>query len=175
MNTVIASAEVPRESEIHRRLGGAYFYDCYVAPMQSEGASALELYLGVVAQTPPWVNFLMAVRNRVVALFGLKNLGHLGAVNQAKPAGAYQVGDRVGIFSVLYLTQEEVILGDADKHLNVQVSVRKAGHAGGGIAVSTVVHIHNMLGRIYMLPVTPIHKVIVRAMLRRVVAGQHVA
>lgn len=171
MNTVIASAEMPIESEISRRMTGAYFQDCYIVPMQSEGRSALELYLSVVSRTPRWVNFLMAVRNRVVALFGLKDLGHLGAVSQAKAAATYRVGDRVGIFSVLYLTPGEVILGDADKHLDVQVSVCKVNHAGGGIAVSTVVHVHNMLGRIYMLPVTPVHKVIVRTMLGRAAMG----
>lgn len=167
MNAAVASIEVPGESEICRRLAGAQFHDCYVVQMPSEGASALELYLRVVSKTPGWVNRLMALRNKAVVRVGLKDLGHLGALDPAKPISAYRVGDRVGIFSVLYLTPKEVILGDSDKHLDVQVSVCKL--ASGGLAVSTVVHIHNMLGRAYMLVVAPVHKVIVRAMLKRLV------
>lgn len=160
--------EVPPGSEISRRLGGAHFHDCYAVPFRHDGLSALEVYLDAVSRTPAWVNRLMALRNRAVVLVGLKNLGHLGAVTQSKPSVAYRVGDRVGIFSLLYITESEVILGDSDKHLNVQVSVCKVANGQhGSIAVSTVVHIHNMLGRIYMLAVGPVHKVIVPAMLSR--------
>jgi uncharacterized protein DUF2867 len=167
-------AEVPIGSEISRRLGGAYFHDCYAVSLQHGGRSALDLYLGVVVQTPAWVNRLMALRNKAVGLVGLKNLGHLSAVNRSKPSSAYQVGDRVGIFSLLYLTESEVILGDSDKHLNVQLSVCKVTHGEhGSVAVSTVVHIHNMLGRIYMLFVAPVHKLIVPAMLSRARASQN--
>lgn len=163
------SARVPRGSEIGRRLDGAHFHDCYAVPLHDDGRSALEFYLAVVARTPAWVNRLMALRNQAVGLFGLKNLGHLGAVDKRKPSSAYRVGDRVGIFTILYLTDEEVILGDSDAHLDVQVSVHKStDERGGSLAVSTVVHIHNTLGRIYMLFVAPVHKRIVPAMLRTV-------
>lgn len=162
------ATEVPIHSEISRRLGGAHFHDCYAVPLQHDGRSSLDLYLDVVSQTPTWVNRLMALRNKAVGFVGLKYLGHLGAVNQSKPSSAYRVGDRVGIFSLLYLTEGEVILGESDKHLNVQVSVCKLAHGQhGSLAVSTVVHIHNMLGRIYMVFVAPVHKLIVPAMLSR--------
>eukprot|EP01034_Spumella_vulgaris_P027324 gene27324-34024_t len=114
--------------------------------------SALALYLDVVARTPGWVNRLMALRNRVVGLFGLKNLGHLNGATTLRPAGEYKLGDRVGIFSILYLSEAEVILGDTDKHLKVRVSVRKLGEPRSAIAVSTVVHIHNLLGRFASCP-----------------------
>jgi hypothetical protein len=162
------TAEVPIHSEIRRRLGGAHFHDCYAVPLQHNGLSALDLYLAVVSQTPTWVNRLMALRNRAAGLVGLKNLGHLGAVSQSKSGNTYQIGDRVGIFSLLYLTETEVILGESDKHLSVQVSVCKVAHEQhGSLAVSTVVHIHNILGRIYMLLVAPVHKLIVPTMLNK--------
>ncbi len=107
----------------------------------------------------------MALRNRMVGLVGLKDLGHLGALGAGKAASEYSVGDRVGIFSLLYLTPDEVLLGDSDKHLDVVLSVCKAPQ--GEVSVTTVVHVHNWLGRLYMLPVTPLHKIIVRAMLKR--------
>ncbi len=148
------------------RLPGAYYHDCYQVAAPDDKASALELYLHVAHRTPRWVNRLMAMRNWLVGLLGLKNLGHLGALDASRPAAHYRVGDRVGIFSLLYLSHDEVMLGDSDKHLDVVLSVCRAPQ--GAISVSTVVHVHNALGRLYMLPVTPLHKIIVRSMLKKV-------
>ncbi|MTV39643.1 DUF2867 domain-containing protein [Duganella radicis] len=155
---------IPQQSEIAQRLPGADFHDCYTMDTQPNQLSALETYLKVAATTPRWVNLAMALRNRIVKLFGLKDLGLLSAIDPAKPASAYQVGDRVGIFRIRYLSEQEVILGDADKHLRVELSVCKTPHQ---VSVSTVVHIHNALGRIYMFFVAPAHRRIVPATMRK--------
>jgi len=130
---------------------------------------ALGQFLKAAQATPSWVNHLMSVRNRVVAQLGLKDLGHLSGFNPDKPLGEYQPGDRIGIFTLLENQAEEVVLGDADKHLDVALSV----HLGRDpecdrvvLTVSTVVHIHNLLGRLYMLPVAPVHKLIVPSVVR---------
>ena len=168
MNSSVTTIDVPSSSEVSRHLHGSYFHDCYQLPIESTTSSALEIYLGVVAKTPAWVNGLMAIRNRAVSVVGLKNLGSLGAVSASKPANAYRVGERVGIFSVLHMTENEVILGDCDKHLSVEVSVYKLSNGEhNSVAVSTVVHVNNMLGRLYMWFVAPVHKRIVPAMLER--------
>lgn len=163
MTSTISVIDIPPQSEISRRLDNAYYYDCYETAIKPTKQSALALYLQVVAGTPGWINALMALRNRVVSLVGLKNLGGLGDFDTAKAASDYRVGDRVGIFSIRYLSEQEVILGDSDKHLHVEVSVCRGQDK---VAVSTVVHIHNLLGRIYMLFVAPIHRLIVPASLR---------
>jgi hypothetical protein len=159
----IAITAIPQHTEIARHLRGADFHDCYQTDIAPTSESALALYLKVVAATPRWVNAMMTLRNRIVQLVGLKNLGALGDTDSAKPASAYRVGDRVGIFSIVYLSEQEVILGDSDKHLNVEVSVCKLPDK---VAVSTVVHTRNALGRIYMLFVAPAHRRIVPATLR---------
>jgi hypothetical protein len=158
----------PANSVLTRDLTSAYFYDCYLTPFDWGGRSALDIYLSVISRTPPWVNALMSIRNRVVSLFGLKNLGLLSSVDPNKASSDYAVGDRVGIFSLLYLSESEVVLGDSDKHLRAQISVCKTMiGAQAGIAVSTVVHINNTLGKVYLFFVVPVHKRIVPAMLSR--------
>lgn len=109
----------------------------------------------------------MALRNRIVALFGLKNLGGIAQIDPNKKASDYQPGDHVGIFTLISNSPNEVLLGDSDKHLRVAVSVHKQVdpvHGATIITVTTVVHIHNWLGWLYMIPVIPAHKVIARAM-----------
>lgn len=170
MKPTITPCAVPATSQVHRQLAGAYYADCYRMALPHGDDSALQLYLDVVARTPGWINAMMKLRNRVVARLGLKDLGLLGEIDADKPAAAYRVGDRVGIFTLLHVSEDEVVLGDSDKHLRAQVSVCKLEERegeGGAVAVSTVVHIHNLLGRVYMLFVTPMHKLIVPASLRR--------
>lgn len=168
MKAIVTETAVPAHSKIAADLPGAYFYDCYQTPFDHTGLSAMQIYLNTFARTPAWVNCLMGARNRIVGLFGLKNLGGMKSLNKNKSAEDYQVGDRAGIFSLVYKSEEEVILCDSDKHLDVKVSVsRQVKDGQPSIAVTTVVHVHNNLGRAYMLFVGPAHKVIAPAVLAR--------
>lgn len=156
-------SDVPLESAINSRLSGAYFYDCYIISVPDHTNTALGHFLTALANTPSWIKLLMALRNKIVRFIGLKDLGGLEELNPSKPASAYMPGDRVGIFTLISNSEHEALLGDSDKHLDVVLSVYM--HPVGqddvqSVSVTTVVHIHNLLGRIYMLPVTPLHKLI---------------
>ena len=170
MNPHITAIKVPGSSDISKQLQGADYFDSYEIALEHAGRSALEIYLGVISKTPAWVNFLMAARNRVVRFVGLKNLVHLGDLQRTKAARDYRIGDRVGIFTLLSNTDNEIIMGDSDKHLDVKVSICKLAQGGKeSVASTTVVHIHNLLGRVYMLFVIPFHKLIVPAVLVRAI------
>jgi len=114
---------VPQDSEISKVMAGAFYVDCYQVPISVKNRSALQIWLDHVAKTPRWINWLMSVRNSVVAAFGLKDLGLLGAIDPGKASADYQVGDRVGIFTLIAISNNEIILADCDKHLDVKLSV----------------------------------------------------
>ena len=165
---MVRSTEVPRNSEISKHLAGAHLFDAFEVPTDGSARSALEIYIDVMAKTPAWIDGLMAARNKAVALFGLKNLGHLGNVDTHMRPESYRVGDRVGIFSIMFLSEREVILVESDKHLDAKVSLCKTVEAYGNSAVmTTVIHVHNLLGRAYILFVWPVHKLIVPSLLAR--------
>lgn len=165
----ITSCALPVDSLIYQSLPGADFSDCYQMPDLWPHLNAMETYLTLVQRTPGWMNALMALRNQAVRLVGLKHLGTLAAPDTSRPASGYQIGQRVGIFSLEQLQPEEVILFDNDKHLRVQVSLVKHRVEGAPmVSLSTVVHIHNGLGRFYMAIVGPVHSVIVPRMLAQV-------
>lgn len=171
MTSHAAPSNVPTESTINARLPGAFFYDCYAIAVPDTSRTALGHFLTAVANTPPWVNRLMTLRNRLVRLVGLKDLGGLGGFDPSKPESAYAPGDRVGIFTLISNTDNETLLGDSDRHLDVVLSVFKHPPCANGIpsiSITTVVHVHNLLGWVYMLPVTPLHKLIAPAVLNRV-------
>ena len=162
------ASEVPSFSALQDSLSTAYFFDCHSVDLPPDARSPLALYLNVIARTPGWVDFLMAVRNKVVARLGLKDMGAISHIDPNKPAEAYRIGDQAGIFKLLALHENEVILGEVDKHLDVRISVAKQDGPGKTtVSVSTVVHVHNTLGRVYMFSVVPAHRVIAPATVSR--------
>jgi len=129
--------------------------------------TAIEMFLEIANQTPHWIAFLMSMRNRVVSKLGLKDLGGLQDVPTGKLGSEYVVGERVGIFTLLSSTENEVVLEDRDKHLEVRVSLLVEPEGETAIVyANTVVHVNNVFGKIYMFFVTPLHKIIVPSSLK---------
>ncbi len=165
--TVIHKVSIPPASQLIDRLQQASFFDAYQMELNPpQTASALEIWLTHIRKTPAWVETMMRARNAVVSRLGLKNLGELSALDPNKRADEYRVGERLGIFTIVHITHEELVLGDHDKHLDVRVSLL-VQNVGRELVVSTVVHEHNWLGRLYMLFVKPMHRIIAPAVLRR--------
>jgi hypothetical protein len=161
--------DLPSGSRIAQALPNSDFADCYQFDDLWPDKNAMETYLTLVTRTPGWMNALMAMRNQAVRLVGLKHQGNLSTSVNSKPASTYKVDDRVGIFSLKYLHDDEVILFDNDKHLQVQLSlVKHVVNEKPMVSLSTVVHIHNRLGRFYMAIVGPVHSLIVPRMLAQV-------
>lgn len=175
MTSPVHARPIPARTRIADHVAGAHFHDCYEVEVDAEPPrTALGHFLATVARTPAWVESMMRLRNRAVRLVGLKDLGTLARIGPAKPESAYLPGDRVGIFTLRSNSPDEVVVADDDKHLEVFLSVVMLPVEAGcrpRIALSTVVHVHNLLGHLYMLPVTPMHKLITRAVLARAAAG----
>ena len=82
----------------------------------------------------------------------------------------------MGIFTLLEMSNAEVILADSDRHLDVKISLCKQTAVQGDALIltltrSTVVRTNNLLGWLYLLPVVPLHKRIVPAMLAGLAAS----
>jgi hypothetical protein len=171
MNTTPIKCQAPIPSAIAAYLPGAYFYDSWSIYSAYPALSPLGQFLIALSATPAWVDVLMSVRNSMAARIGLKNLGALSRLDRTKVESEYAPGDRVGIFTLIANTAEEVLLGDKDKHLDVMLSVHKSAEADGAkvvVTVTTVVHVHNWLGRLYMAPVAPMHRIIAPTVLKAI-------
>jgi hypothetical protein len=174
MTDAPVQTSAPARSRVASLVASAWFHDAWAIEAAQPELDALGQFLRVARQTPAWIEGLMALRNRVVSLVGLKDLGALSRLDPGKHADDYRPGERVGIFTLISRSADEVLLGDSDRHLDVVVSVHRQRLDGVGpvvVTVTTVVHVHNRLGRLYMLPVRPLHRLIVRAMTRAV--GRH--
>jgi hypothetical protein len=163
------AAAIPADSLIAPHAAQAGFRHCRAIDLADDGQPAMAHFLRLMASMPGWIDELMVLRNRLVGLLGLKNLGRLTAIDPARAPDSYQPGERVGIFTLISNSANEVLLVDRDHHLDVHIALMRRPTAPGRceVLVSTVVRTHNWLGRLYMLPVAPFHRLIAPIALRR--------
>ena len=159
----------PADCSLYDRLPEATFHDAFEAELRNAGLTPIEIAVRFLRATPDWVETLLSIRNRAVSLVGIRDVGALGAVSD-KPACDYKVGDKLSFFDILALTENEVVAGADDSHLDVRIAfVKRHVEGRATYALCSWVKTHNALGRLYMIPVGPMHKLIVKSAMRSLV------
>jgi Protein of unknown function (DUF2867) len=155
----VVECDVPAGSLLDRRmLDAAYFSDSYRAPLCKGQASMADIFFGLFGHSPIWIKTLLLIRNRIASGFGLdvpKSSDILHPIQQAH----YQVGDTIGPWPIFLLTDNELIAGRDNKHLDFRLSLLRELHDGKpSVVVSTICDVHNVLGKIYLFFIVPFHK-----------------
>ncbi len=142
-------------------LPGADFADAWRVSGIAVGADA-ETIAARMGTPPGWVTKLMAIRNALVAPFGLKTRPS----KEPKARSGYP-------FPVLSAQPQRVVMGLDDRHLDFRLVVEVSVAEGRKLAATatTYVRTHNRLGRLYLMAVTPFHRRIVPAMLKQAVTA----
>lgn len=120
----------------------------------------LQAWRFVLGQPIPLFALAFRLRDAIAARFGVKRLGGF----RGQPPESVQPGDRVEFFLVEESTPEVLVLTERDRHLDVMTAVSVQGQR---LSVTSSVVTHNFFGRLYMLPVAPAHRLIVRYLFRR--------
>jgi hypothetical protein len=159
------SVPLPAESAIANAYASTNLADAYSIELPSGASTNPELLARFIfARQNPWIGCLIAIRDAIVAGFGLKTGRHLASLESESGA------DRLSIFKVYSRSPTEVILGEDDKHLDFRLSVLCSGQSSPGakrhLTLSTVVHCHNRLGRLYIFFIAPFHRLVVQSSLR---------
>lgn len=146
------------------------YVDSFSLPLPPSAPPLDELLVHTLSDLPGWVWFLLALRDRIVGVLGLRKGGDALPGHSELPLRA---GGRVGFFSVAARRSsgdcDEILLAADDRHLEVCVSALCARDADGELrfAMTTIVEFHNLLGRLYFVPVRPFHRLILMDMIRR--------
>lgn len=112
-------------------------------------------------RTRKWVTRLMNIRNAVVKVFGLKT----GKGNTVD-ADYYPIGSRAVYFTVIDRNDQEIVMGEQDKHLDFMASVF-TDRENGFAYMTTVVRFNNWWGRLYFIPVKPFHGIIIKSSVKQ--------
>jgi hypothetical protein len=162
----IATVPAPRGSLIAQALPKSHYVDAYRVLVSAATPPDLDtLARAIFAVTPTWVVTLLRLRNALVQPFGLKT----APPTPAGPASSsLQPGAVLGIFRVYARGDDELVLGDNDRHLDFRVGIlREREGAWTAVTVCTAVCFHSWFGRLYFVPVQPFHRLIVPALMRR--------
>lgn len=135
------------------------YFDCQSVTM-TRIMTPLEAWNTIMADPLPGIVWAFRIRDAVSARFGVQRIGGFSG----KRVESVRAGDRLDFFLVEAVDADRMVLTARDRHLDVMISVDVAGAV---LSITASVVTHNLFGKVYMLPVAPAHRWIVRAMLRR--------
>jgi hypothetical protein len=151
MKKVFKIRQYPDGSLIRKEMARVDYFDSYM--IEHNAGSSIESVLAKLFVFPKWILFLMNVRNLFIAKpFGLISGSNSGKVERNKP------------FPIIFQRENEVVMGEDDKHLYFRLSVFRKNN---NIYLSTVVRYNNVWGRIYFFIIKLFHKLVVKSLLRR--------
>ena len=119
-----------------------------------------EITLLVFGKSPKFIKFLFKLRNSIVKLIGLRT-------PPIPDTSTFIVGGNVNFFEIYSISENEVLLGANDSHLNFRAIVYNTKEKEYNIKVTTLVEYNNKIGRIYMFLIKPFHQLIVRRMINQ--------
>jgi len=117
-----------------------------------------------IFNTPGWSAKLLTIRDKIVAVFGLKTTAKV----ISNDMDFYPVGSTISFFPVINRNENEIIMGIDDKHLDFRVSTLLVKNGKNcSVSVTTIVKFNNTLGRMYFFIIKPFHRIIVKDSLYR--------
>lgn len=159
----VTSVAFPSESNVFHMFETTDLADSYAIRLPKNAIADPELLARFLfSHQSPWVVLLMRMRDALVARFGIKTSEQM----------QNSCGERIGIFKIYETGMHEIILGEDDIHLDFRLSVllqtkMVSAKSASCLILSTVVHCHNRLGRIYIKLIAPFHRMVVRSALLR--------
>ncbi len=166
------ACELPLGSRVEARfLHQAFFADAYRAPVRREDASPVELFFAIFGHHPLWAKLMLLARHRIGEIFGLAAATTAELMHPTQ-LPSYRVGQNIGPWPIYFMSDEELIAGRENRHLDFRLSVLKQGSGPtAAVVVSTFCCTHHRFGRVYLRLIGPFHKWGVRRLLCRAVAA----
>jgi hypothetical protein len=136
---------IPENSMIAEDMECIDFFDSY--SIRNIADRSIEEMKSKLFALPGWISFLLTVRQKlIVEPFGLST-------------GKHEV-------PILFKNENEIVVGEDDKHLYFRISVLKKNIPDAEVFLSTAVRFNNFWGKLYFTFVKPFHKQVVKSMLK---------
>jgi len=126
----------------------------------SKTITPLDAWRAITNHPAPILKLAFRIRDMISSWFGVKKIeGFSGDI--PKTVKADQMLD---FFLVEYISQNTLTLTSRDKHLDVMTCISTCQNI---LTITSSVKTHSTFGRLYMIPVRPIHKLLVRNNLKQ--------
>ncbi|MEP0519141.1 MAG: DUF2867 domain-containing protein [Hyphomicrobiales bacterium] len=154
--------EVPPELP-NDALENADWADAFMLELPKTPRTARRIANQTLGSSPKWLKVLLSIRNGLMAPFGLKP----GKETSEQPVNS------IGFFPVLEETEERIVVGLDDRHLDFRIIVELATkEVTTNVLMTTVIRRHNLFGKMYLAVVSPFHKLIVPRVLLQALSGE---
>ena len=169
----VIECDVPPTSMLSREfIERAYFRDAYRAPLSRRELSIVDVFFGIFAHRPLWMKLLLIVRNKVASLAGL-DAPAASEILHVEIKDRYVVGEKIGVWPIFSLTEDEVVAGRNNKHMDFRLSVLKVFDGdSASVFVSTICTVHNLTGKVYLFFVVPFHRYGVKKLIANALAAR---
>ncbi|MDR1344681.1 MAG: DUF2867 domain-containing protein [Tannerellaceae bacterium] len=158
MSKIVSLKEIPGKSIILCDFGEVDYADSFMLN-KSTSLSVDEVAAGIF-RLSGIVAVLMKARDIIVRPFGLKVSG-----DEAPEQSYYPVGSRLMLFTVTARNDNEIVMEEDDRHLKFRTSVF-IDREESKVYLTTIVKFNNRAGRLYFIPVKPIHRMLVKSQLK---------
>jgi hypothetical protein len=150
----------------------AYFRDSYRAPLSRRELSVVEVFFGIFGHHPLWMKLLLIVRNKLASLAGL-DAPTASEIFHVEIKDRYVVGEKIGVWPIFSLSENEIVAGRNNKHMDFRLSVLKVADGDRtSVVVSTICTVHNLSGKLYLFLVVPLHRYGVRKLIANALAAR---
>ena len=121
----VVECDVPSASMLSRELiERAYFRDSYRAPLSRKELGIVDVFFGIFAHQPRWMKLILIVRNKVASLAGL-DAPTASEIFHVEIKDRYVVGEKIGVWPIFSLSEDEIVAGRNNKHMDFRLSVLK--------------------------------------------------
>jgi hypothetical protein len=118
------------------------------------------------------MKLLLIVRNKVASLAGL-DAPTASEILNVEIKDRYAVGEKIGVWPIFWLSEDELVAGRNNKHMDFRLSVLKVPDRDGtSVVVSTICSVHNLSGKLYLFFITPFHRYGVRKLMANALAAR---
>jgi hypothetical protein len=169
----VVECDVPSSSVLSRDLiESAYFRDSYRAPLSRKELGIVDIFFAIFAHHPWWMKLLLIVRNQAASLIGL-DAPIASEILHVEIRDHYAVGEKIGVWPIFSLSEDELVAGRDNRHMDFRLSVLKVPDGDGmSVVVSTVCTVHNLFGKCYLFFIVPFHRHGVCKLIANAIAAQ---
>ncbi len=160
---------LPKNSLIENALSKIDYEDTFGVTMDELNLPLHSLPPLLFSSLPDWFALLFKLREKLAGLVGLKT-GNQEEFEKMKSEFKGKPGEQLSIFKVYDRNEEELLMGENDKHLDFRLSffIKEKGDQTE-LLLSTTVQYNAVSGKLYFFFVKPFHRLIVPILLKRMV------
>jgi hypothetical protein len=169
----IVECDVPYGSMLRREpIERAHFRDSYRAPLGRTELGIVDVFFAIFAHHPLWMKLLLIVRNKLASLAGL-DAPAASEILHIEIKDRYVVGEKIGVWPIFSISENEVVAGRNNRHMDFRLSVLKVRERHRtSVVVSTICTVHNLAGKIYLFFVVPFHRYGVQKLMANALAAR---